>query len=1053
MPFYTINSPNTSLLTQSETLIYAGKNGFTTLAGVIPVLCNSIATIDDNLVLHVKDLNLLIDPNFNVNVLEVPSIIGAANSFIRVPINQYANSAVFKNAAGFFSRTSTTTLEVVNYNVQSNTITVYNPITSVGLTSNLLPTPSFFVDVYQPLQANTFSSNTLYITGSRRKILSSVDTSTLPPGDVLVDLKTVPLDGNFITVYVDDLETTDFTWLGNNYISVPITGAEVRIDAETDSYTVPAIELGDTVSFSTFNNVFSVVDTSYVMGDNSYSESLSNSKFYTITLDKPINATVTGDFLVNISSDLEGRVGNLTSTSFTLDFDDAHVNTYKLANTGVYYLIQKSKLKFTSARPDQYGKLSGVPAQSYLLEAASVNRYNRLSSSIKSLLTAAPVRLGKVRGVTVTERVFIDTTSGAYINATVEFPALRGRDVLGYEILYRVVAQNGSTIPEYTRTIVTQPTEDETTVRFTITSLDRGPAAGSNTLELLITPTNGSIRGYTLAHSHGLIGKLSSPAGLQSFSVGQQQNHLVFSWEFAQTGDGYILDLDTKEVEIREFYGALDVSDPGVIDAAWSLALVLDRVAFPNTTFTSPLARYGQFTYLVRVRDTSNNESARILAAVANVKRNSSRVYRAYNEGYPGVSFVESQGEPFPNSNTNPELNFPSFSETINGGLLLPNSSNTDNANGSCAGFTADTIVEDVLTTGSSEYAEYITQIRDVGKTIRGTVRVNPSITIDSFITFNDEYRTIVSGVTDPTESEGFGGDTTVLVDSSFSGIGHVLGFNNANAAAVTYNSFHRTLTSGGPNGNVYVIRNPGQFAGDEANTNSYALIAGVINDNTIKLGTVFYANGISSGSNSFANLSVSGNSYQLVDLAQFSDAQGGITYLGPTRSIVQNVYIRYATDNVYYSAEANGVVGYPNHGNVNLSTFIGGVDNGAITYTKYVPSEQDFRYFQIWISYINKSPETSSVILQNLTYEVDIPEKTFTKSVLVDDTDGIYVDYSFISFVELPVVTATVVSGSGGFAASVFDITETGCRVKVTSISTGDPVDTETVNILAIGI
>lgn len=1053
MAFYTITSPNTALLSQSETLIYTGKNGFTTLAGVIPVLCNNISSVEDSLVLTIADLNLLQDANFNTNVLEVPSLIGAANSFVRVPTNQYANTEASRNSTGFFTRQSSATLEILSYNVQANTITVNNPITASGLTSNLLPTPSFYIELYQPLIANSFSSNTMFITGSKKTILNSVDLSTTLPGSFLVDLKTTPLDRKFISLYIDDVASDNFTWLGNNYISIPITGDEIVASTETNIYVEPAIEVGDAVSFSTFNSVFSVVDTSYVVGSNSYSSDLTNSKVYTITLSDKISSTVTGDFLINISSDLEGKVGNLTSNTFTLDYDDSYVNTYRLANSGIYYLIQKSKLKFTTARPDQNGKLLDVPAQAYLLEAASVNRYNRLSTSVRSLLGVSTVRLGKISSVLVTERIFIDTTSGASINATIEFPKIRGRDVLNYEILYRVVSQDQSSAPDYTRALVNQPSNDELTVRFTISSLDRGPAAGSNKLELLITPTNGSIRGYPYTHSHDLIGKLDSPAGLRSFNVGQQQDSLIFSWDFAQTEDGYILDLDTKEVEIREYVGSIDLTNQESVAAAWSLALIVDRVSFPNTTFTAPVSRYGEFTYLIRTRDTSNNESDLINAAIVTLDRSGARTYKAYNEAEPDTSFSILEGQPFPNSNVNPELSFPSFSEVINGGLVMSTSANADNANGSSSGFSVYSGTENYLTSGDSAYSEYITQIRDVGKVIRGTVRIKPIITIDSAITFNDEYRSIVSGVSDSQLPEGYDGDLSVLVDNAFSGLGHLLGFNNANAAATSYNSFHRTLTSGGPNGNVYAILNPGQFVGDTSNANSYALIAGVLTDNAIRLGTVFFANGQSSQSNNFANLTVSGNSYQLIDLAQYSDAQGAITYLGPTRSIVQNVYVRYATDNVYYSAEANGVVGYPYHGNVNQNSFVGASSNSDLSYVKYVAAAQDFRYFQIKLSYLNKAPLLSSILLENLQYEVDVPEKTFTSYANVSNASGVYVDYSFKNFVEVPVVTATVISGTGGFAPFVYDITEAGCNVKVTEISTGTPVATESVNIIAVGI
>jgi hypothetical protein len=144
----------------------------------------------------------------------------------------------------------------------------------------------------------------------------------------------------------------------------------------------------------------------------------------------------------------------------------------------------------------------------------------------------------------------------------------------------------------------------------------------------------------------------------------------------------------------------------------------------------------------------------------------------------------------------------------------------------------------DNLTSGSSSVAEYITQIRDMGKTVKGTVRSTAILSIDNpSIAYAAFYETIINdGVSDESIYD------YVLVDSAFGGVGHVLGFNNVLAAPVSYNSYHKTLTSGGPLGNVYAIRNP---AGDFANANSYALIAGTINANAIALGEVYDAEGI----------------------------------------------------------------------------------------------------------------------------------------------------------------------------------------------------------------
>jgi hypothetical protein len=337
-----------------------------------------------------------------------------------------------------------------------------------------------------------------------------------------------------------------------------------------------------------------------------------------------------------------------------------------------------------------------------------------------------------------------------------------------------------------------------------------------------------------------------------------------------------------------------------------------------------------------------------------------------------------------------------------------------------------------------------------MGRNILGTIRVNPVVSVNNpSISYPAFINTIINnGVSDPSTNN------NVLVDVAFSGIGTVLGFSNANAAVVTYNSFQRTLTSGGRLGNVYAILNPGQFIGDEANANSYALIAGTINANAIALGEVYFANGQPSGSNNFANLTVSGNSYQLVNLVQYGDEESTRTFLGPSRSILQNLFFRYSTDNVFYSAASNGISGYPNHGNTNPFAFDGAASNAELSWKPYIAGEVDFRYLQLKLQLINQSPDQFEILLADLNYEVDIKEKYFRKStVAVNSVDGIVIDYSFTDFVETPTIIATPVSSSGSsLNVLLSNVSESFCNVQVFN-SSGIAVDDGFVNITAVGI
>lgn len=1052
MAIYNIRTSNTSFLSNAEPVVYAGKNGFTTAIGSVPVLCSSYTSNSDSIVFSMLGLDTLVDDNFGMNLLEVPSAVGESNAFVKVPILQYAETSTQEGSAGYFSRQSNLSLEISSFNIASNTITVYNKSTDTGLVSDLLVTAPMYITLSQTIRANNFNANTLFITGSSKSINHTANVQNLT--SYTFNLKQAPKFRGAIRVYLDDIRTDSFTWSASNptVLTIPSFSATTQAVVILDQYSVPAIESNDLVSLSTFNNSFSIVDTSYQSTSNAYSNSMTELGLYKIVLDKPIPEDTLSYYLINISQDLEGTVTNITSNSFSIEYEDSYPYTYQLANTGVYYLYQKNKVRYTTAKLDEYGSISGISPQNYIVEATTINRYNRISSTVKGLLQVEGIKLSKVSSISITERIFIDTTGGASISATIEFPPILGRDVTAYELLYRIVSSEDSTVPEYTRVLINQDTT-VASVRYTVNNLNRGNTSGSNSIDVIVTPLNGDFKGYSTSKVQPLLGKLTRPSGLSDFNVTQQGDTVIYTWQFAQTVDGYILDIDTKEVEIREYPGTVNLADQESINATWAISLVVDRIPFPNTTYTIPVSKYGNYTYLIRVRDTSNNESDKINAAVLSLGRTTSRVYKAYNEGSPATSFVTQDGVSFPNSNTYPEMNFPSFSDSLYNGFIYADSTNVDNANGSSIGFSVDVGNPAALSTTTQPYAEYTTQIRDMGRVIKGSIKIKPAISIDSAITYNDQYRTVQSGVADLHTTDNLSVNTTVLVDNAFGGIGTILGYNNANAAAVSYNVKARTLTSGGPTGNVYAIRNPGQFANDSTNANMFAYIAGIISANSIQLGEVFFANGRSTGGNSFSNITISGNSYELVDLAQFIDTAGSLTYLGPTRDIVQNLYVRYATDNVFYSAAANGVPSFPGHGNTNPNAFVGASENAALGFKRYVSGDIEFRYLQLKLQYTNKEPSVSSLVLENLTYEIDVQEKTFTTVTQVGSVNGVYVDYSFKNYIESPKVTASIYNGAGAYTVNISNVSSIGCNVTVYQSNTGLAVSGYNVSVAAIGI
>lgn len=1050
MAIYKINTSNTSFLTAGEELVYAGKNGFTTTLGAIPIFCNSYIANASSIVFSVPNIHLLQDDNYATHILAVPALEGISTTYVKAPILQYPASVIKEGSIGYTEQDSSISLDIQTYSVTANTITVSNkPYGESSLVSSILPVAPFYITAYQTLTSNNFSNRTAYITGSTRSIKRTNNVEGVS-GSYTSNLGVTPRSRNNIKVYLDDIQTDSFT-LSNDNVSVTLTGSTSEVKTVVELYTVPAIESKDLVSLTVFNNLYSVINTSYVANDALYDANLTNNNFYKIKFNKEFSANVGGLYLLNVSPDLTGTVGNLTSNSFTVDTSSSYPYSYSLSNSNIYYLYQKSKVRYTTARLDEFGRLQGTQPATYIVEATNINRYNRASNSIRRTIEVEPLNASKITNIDITESIVIDTSGGASINITATFPTIRGRDITSYEIKYRVTSAEGEVLPGGIASIPHD--ESLENISYTINGLPRGRTAGGNTLEITVTPMIGLFRGFPNRRTHFIIGKQGSPSGVQNLNVAQQGVFLLFSWQFQLTTEGYILDLDTKEVEIRQYPGLVDVSSEESIAAAWGFSIVVARVAFPNTSYTLPISSFGPYTYLLRVRDTSDIESEFIAAsALSTVRPSTVRVIKAYNESDPTTSYITQDNISFPNSNDHPELSFTSFSESINGGLVMSDSSNTDNSNGSATGFSIYSNTN-YLTTSTNPFAEYITPIRDMGESVRGTIRISPILAASTpGFTYGTFYTTVVSGITDFHGSAGLSPSANVLVDNAFGGIGSILGFNNAQAAAVTYSSIHKTLISGGALGNIYAIRNTGQFANDVSNANSYALIAGVINANAIALGEVYFANGKLSGSNSFGNVTIAGNSYALINLLQYGDPEATVTFLGEEKSILQNVFVRYSTSNVFYAANANGVVGYPGHGNVNGNAFSGAANNVEFGWKNYVPGSADFQYFQVKVQLINPDPESAELILQDLKYEVDTEQKTVRQKLQITSVGGVVFDYAYANFYEIPEISAIVVDSSTSQFPQIYDVTKTSCTIKVLNSQNGNFSSNATISVLAVG-
>ena len=213
------------------------------------------------------------------------------------------------------------------------------------------------------------------------------------------------------------------------------------------------------------------------------------------------------------------------------------------------------------------------------------------------------------------------------------------------------------------------------------------------------------------------------------------------------------------------------------------------------------------------------------------------------------------------------------------------------------------------------------------------------------------------------------------------------------------YSNRNYTLISGEEGERVWGLRNPGQFSNDTSNAGSYALIAGVIDANTVALGDTYYANGYPSGSNTWANTS-SAISYELIDFKQFYDLSPSDSYEGDPGAVVYNTLYRYAVDSPYQA-----------DGSINANVFVGHEVNEG--YREWIPAYRSQRYVQFKFEIENSQPQDYNVVLDRFRYDV-VKQKISRQYEIRYTGSNTIVDYSSAGFVQIPQPTITVITNTG---------------------------------------
>lgn len=917
---------------------------------------------------------------------------------------------------GYVNLLEETSIKIKEYNLSdssSNIVISEGTSNSSGLVatsipserlSSKLPTVPFLVKLPQHITSRYFDARSLYVEGTRKKVQKTFDVTGIQ-GVYSANLALIPLGQSFIKAYLDNIDITNtITWNGEYSISLPISTEHVELKTIVDYYTVPAIEANDyVVIYDDFK--FKVSNVSYLHTDPEYNTYLTSNSVYRIKLDKSIDSRIrTGNQIINITDDLIGTVGNLNSTvnTISIDYDEEkYPYTYNLSNHKIYTVTTGSnKFNRINLGPDR--TIKDVKPGYYTFRAKNITSLNRQSPISSASIYLRPIPIGKVDDLTLTESYFIDTGQAAVTRITVSFTHLADQNVTDYEISFKIAGSASDLTTFNTVKVSAAGVESDGKIRYVINNVDRGPTSAGYTLVVRVTPLNGDKRGVTAEKSQAIIGKLAQPKTVLLFNARQFQDSIFFSYKVPtvrdQTGSGSEVnpyDIDLNYIDIRRIPGSCTAPT----STNWSTdATEIIRAPTPSTGAQAPVTTIGTYTYLAKTVDTSGNESADIAyATLTTIESPDIAVANTYDEANPSGNNITSVD----NSNYR-EYYWPSFSNSTNGGLSVPGAGSADNANGTSSGWSqgADIDLTTIFTTGAT--ANYQTKVRTLESVRTGSVKIN----YDYSTIFTGDYNSLRSNILNGTSCT----STSSNVFKS-TGIGNYL-------IDAIYDSANKTLSNGGSSGNVFAIWNTNT---DVGNSNSYALIAGRIDSDTLALGNTFFANGSPTYSNAFPNLTTAyKGAFSLVNLQQYSD-DPSLTYQGSPDAVSTRLYYRYSDDASAFHANSNLIL-------ENFSSFTE-LSGGVIP-------QLTFKHLQLRLDFKNTSPSTTAAQLTDFNYYLQLTKIPYVDTITLD-TNPKTIDYSSKNFSVVPEITAIVPINVGyAVAPEVTSISTTQATIKVYKIS-----------------
>ena len=818
--------------TSLPSVTLAGKNGFSSPAGEVKLLCTAIentdtvgGTQDGKIQLTLEGFGVVFDENFNRSILDAndSGVFGTlkGTDHITIPVNEKDQQQGLFNFVGFAGIVTALSQPITDFSVASNTVKITNIRTDGVTLINKIPSTPFYITLNQLLDSRFYNNNSFYVSGQDSTYIKSGEITGNET--ITVDLPVTPRDKAFIRFFVDGFEKTSGQYTFNPNKTVELNNANIvytsistdsSFRVEVDYYTVPVFEVGDNVQTS-HANVFSITDTSYDPLSAKYNVQLTTNSIFRIYTHTEPKLNLGGFNFTNITPDPIGSIGNISGGSGTFDYDtNRFPGLFRLANNRVYNLEIGSDFEPLFLTKDSIVKDLGIGTTS--VRARNKTRGGRTSPFNTKSINVDFIPIRKVENLSIEESLYREQTGGVAVRVTVQFDHILQQSVTDYEISYKLdsvdnvgVDDGGTDLTSFnTVKVPATGVDDDGKIRFTVNGVNRGETSDTRNILFKIVPLNKEIRGVTATATRSIIGKTAQPANIFNFTGGQQTDQITLLWSYPRTDDGELADIDLKEVVIKRVPGSISAALANdQLIGTFVIADDLVTVSAGTARKSIPIDTFGEFTYLARTRDTSGNFSEGVAVITLTTSRPvRSSVIKAYNEDDPSSAFA---GRTNDNSG---ETNFPSFASSNTAGLAFAKppgdveSNVVDNANGTATGFSAAGISSDLL---ASESAEYITSIRDAGATVTGAVFVDIEGTSAVETTFNDTKTTYLSGVTEVSATAG------VLKETAFGGIGHVLGVSNTAVVNPRFDAPNQTFMTGGSDGFVFAIWNDGQYTGN----------------------------------------------------------------------------------------------------------------------------------------------------------------------------------------------------------------------------------------------